>query len=233
MCFSFFHCGVLCHCLAVSRGTMNDPLNRGLGLGPGRMKQHPQPQRRSPGGPRNLQESRRPRHVPPTGGNGVGYHQHTAGWNQTHTTAGVGVGVGAGASSSTASSQMRRAKALMDVRQRAKRAHGSNGNGLTADDLPFRRPGQGTGPGLGLGARTRTMGPRKRPTSSSGGGSGGGNGGGGGGVHTRPPSAMQGWIRQAKAVAALEKRRCNRQSITTPFSLTHPLTSSSAHPFLI
>ena len=180
---------------------MNEPL-----VGPGRLQQHPQQQRRSPGGPRNLQESRRPRHVPPTGGNGVGYHQHTAGWNQAHTTgAGSGAGVDARGASSTGSaatvaSQMRRAKALMDVRQRARRVHGT---GLTADDLPFRRPGQG----LGLGPGDRTSGPRTRASSSGGIGGGGGGGGGGGVVRTRPPSSMKGWIRQAKAVAALEKRR--------------------------
>ena len=215
-----------------SRGTMNDPLTGlGLGLGPGRQQPHPQQQQRCPGGSRNLQESWRPRHVPPTGGNGIGYHQHAAGWNQAPTTSASGGtsrsgsgavtasrGVSSSASGATVASQMRRAKALLDVRQRARRTHGAS---LTAEDLPFRRPGQGQG----LGAGARTGGPRTRASSGGNGGAdGGGSGNGGGVVRTRPPpSAMQGWIRQAKAVAALEKRRFVRHQPVSQTIITYPL----------
>ena len=229
---------------------MNDPL---VGLGSGRQQQHQhqhqQQPRRSPGGPRNLQESRRPRHVTATGGNGIGYHQHTAGWNQAGSTtsgagghvpssAGGGAG-GGGGGAATQASQMRRAKALLDVQQRARARRPANGH-LTADDLPFRRPGQGLAPranthgqglapranahGRGLGPGTRTSRPTTRRPSSSSGGNGGivdGHDSGGGVVRTRPPTSMQGWIRQAKAVAALEKRRSVIRLLTLSLTPSH------------
>ena len=185
---------------------MNDPPL----VGPGRLQQHHQHQHRdrgrSPGGPRNLQESRRPHSYA-----AVEHHQHTAGWNQQHTTTG-------GAGGATVASQMRRAKALMDVQQRATSRGGTHGQGhgrgsnsrgrMTSDDLPFRRPGQAQG----LGSGARMNGTRTTRASSAGGG-----GGGDGVGRTRPsPSSrpsIQGWIQQAKAIAALEKRRSVRKTI--------------------